>query len=193
MSDATRTCVVCRRTLALDEALRFVLGPDGEAVIDWRRKLPGRGASVCWSRPCLEGAGRPGTLARSFRQRVEVAGGEWPLDSARQYLAHRQREWLGLAGRTGQLKSGSNLVQTSLKSKRRFSFLVRSQDMGPTVGEEWERRAESKELPLLESLLDSVEMGAALGKNKPRSIAAVADGQAARALRQALNRGHALL
>ena len=65
MADATRTCAACRRQLDRDDALRIVLGPAGQLVIDFGRKLPGRGANACWSPDCLSGLRDRGTRSRT--------------------------------------------------------------------------------------------------------------------------------
>ena len=41
-----RMCVVTRQVRPIDELIRFVVAPDGAAVPDLKRKLPGRGLWV---------------------------------------------------------------------------------------------------------------------------------------------------
>jgi predicted RNA-binding protein YlxR (DUF448 family) len=50
----------------------------GRAVLDERRRAPGRGAWVHRARPCLDGAVKGG-LARSFRRKVDPRGIESSL------------------------------------------------------------------------------------------------------------------
>ena len=66
---ATRMCVVCRQALDQDEGLRIVLGPEGIAALDFRQKLPGRGAWVHWTRSCMEQLNQRGRLNRAFKRK----------------------------------------------------------------------------------------------------------------------------
>jgi uncharacterized protein len=191
MADAERTCVVCRRSVGRDEALRFVLGPDGAAAVDWRRKLPGRGANACWTRACLEQVGQRGRLERSFRTAVRLPGGDWPLGDARRWVARRQGELAGLAMRSGELKAGGNLVDRLVKRDWPAALVI-STDVGKTVADDLGRKAWGKEIPLLTSILTSDELGVALGKPGPRSVLAVGYGPLAEALTLELKRGLAL-
>jgi predicted RNA-binding protein YlxR (DUF448 family) len=191
-SAPTRTCVVCRRELPRDEALRFVLAPDGVAALDLRRKLPGRGASCCWTRPCIEGIRKGGKLDRAFHATVALPPGDWPLSQVREHVERRQRELLGLAARAGELKSGGNVVEGLLKSVW-AQYLVLAADAGPTVAAQWEERAARRELPLLRSLLGAEGIGAALGRTGARSVLAAGSGPLARNLRIELKKGFALL
>ena len=193
MSDqALRTCVVCRASVEKDDAIRIVLSPTGEACVDWRHKLPGRGASVCWSRSCLEGIQRRGPLNRSFKTDVALPAGDWPLTAARQQLTRRQRELAGLAIRAGELKAGGSLVDRALK-RGWVLYLGVTSDAGETVLGDLEKSAKGYEVALYRSLLTSEELGAALGRSGPRSTFAVGPGPLGKALRTELKRGPALL
>jgi uncharacterized protein len=191
MTEATRTCVVCRKSVDRDEALRIVLGPDGTAAIDWRRRLPGRGANACWTVSCLEGVRERGRLDRSFRTTVRLPDGEWPLRDARRWLVRRQSELVGLALRAGELKAGGNQVDRLVK-RRWATALVLSTDVGETVADGWKKTARGYDLELCTALLSAEELGRALGKPGPRSVLALGDGPLARALRIELKRGLAL-
>lgn len=187
-----RTCVVCKSSVVGDEVLRLILDPEGVLCVDWRRKLPGRGASVCWKRSCLEGLRQKGRLNRSFRTDVKLPEGDWPLGAARQQLIRRQRELAGLASRAGELKSGGNLVERCLM-KGWPVYLGLAADTGETVAAQWQRRAVGRELALHRSLLTAEELGHALGRSGPRSIFAVGTGPLGKALQTELKRGPALL
>jgi predicted RNA-binding protein YlxR (DUF448 family) len=187
-----RTCVVCRSSVEKDEALRIVLAPNGEACVDWRHKLPGRGASVCWKRSCLEGLRQKGPLNRSFKADVALPEGDWPLSAALKQLTRRQRELAGLATRAGELKAGNSLVDRTLK-KGWPLYLGLSADAGKTVASDWQKRAKGYELALYRSLLTAEELGAALGRSGPRSVFAVGPGPLGKVLRSELKRGDALL
>jgi N utilization substance protein A len=67
-----RTCVGCRKACPVTELVRIVLR-DGQPVVDARRTLPGRGASIHPRAECVTAAVRQGGLGRAFRCRVVVA------------------------------------------------------------------------------------------------------------------------
>jgi len=63
--------------------VRLVL-VDGQVVVDRRRALPGRGASIHPNDACVEAAVRHGGFGRAFRCRVQVAS---PAELARNVAA----------------------------------------------------------------------------------------------------------
>jgi len=189
---AQRRCVVCRKDLDRGDSVRFVLGPDGVPGIDWKRRLPGHGASVCWSREGLAAAREPGVLSRAFKTNVRVPPGDWPLDAALAEVTRRQREFLGLAARAGELKSGGNVVRRCLTSGFAQSIVLAT-EVGATVESDWQRRAAGYEVPVYRSLLGPDEIGVALGKGGLRSVLALGSGPVAAALTRELIRGERLL
>ncbi len=192
MTEVLRTCAVCRCTIERDDAVRIVLDPQSVPAIDWRGRLPGRGASCCHSRTCLESLAKRGALSRAFKQEVKVPSKDWPMPELLAHSRKRQRELIGLAGRAGELKSGGNVVERLL-GKGWADYLVKSSDVGASVASQWDERAGRRSLRLLPSLLDSDQLGGALGKGTPRSVLAVRRGPLARSLLQELKRGQALI
>ena len=191
MSEATRTCVVCRSKIERGASVRIVLDPQGSPAIDWRGRLPGRGASCCYQKECLERVKR-GSLSRAFKQEVPLRSPDWPMGEIHQYTSRRQRELVGLASRAGELKSGGNVVGRLL-SKGWPAYLVQSSDAGDSVSAQWQERASRRSLLVFQSLLSSEQLGGALGKSGPRSVLAVGQGPLARSLRKELKRGQALI
>src|SRR6266568_1376598 len=54
------------------EMIRFVVGPDGAAVPDLKRRLPGRGVWITATRQALETAVARKAFARSFKRDVRA-------------------------------------------------------------------------------------------------------------------------
>jgi predicted RNA-binding protein YlxR (DUF448 family) len=194
---ATRTCVVCRRHLDQEDGVRVVLGPDGTPALDLRRKLPGRGAWVCWQEKCLLGLGQKGCLSRTFKQNVPIpapseAGEPWPLATVRQWRHRRQRELVAAGVGAGQVRSGSSVVQSLVQSGWAHDLALAA-DAGATVAGDWEKKARGYELPLHRLVLTSEELASAMGRDGLRSILALGPGPAARALALELKRGEAPL
>ena len=62
-----RQCLGCREMKPKPELMRVVKSPEGEAVsLDFKGKLPGRGAYVCRSPECLKRAQKSKALSRAL-------------------------------------------------------------------------------------------------------------------------------
>jgi len=65
-----RQCLGCREMREKKELLRVVRTPEGTVALDFRGKLPGRGAYVCRSAECLEKAVRTRALERALGEKI---------------------------------------------------------------------------------------------------------------------------
>ena len=61
-----RQCVGCREMKPKKELIRVVRSPEGQGSLDFRGKLPGRGAYVCPNPACLAKAKKSKALERAF-------------------------------------------------------------------------------------------------------------------------------
>ena len=61
-----RQCVGCREMKPKKELIRVVRSPEGAVSLDFRGKLPGRGAYVCPQAACLAKARKSRALERAF-------------------------------------------------------------------------------------------------------------------------------
>ena len=61
-----RQCLGCREMKPKRELIRVVRSPEGDVSLDFRGKMPGRGAYVCRNRECLKRAAKSKALSRSF-------------------------------------------------------------------------------------------------------------------------------
>ena len=61
-----RQCVGCREMKPKKELIRVVKSPEGQVSLDFRCKLPGRGAYVCPDPACLAKARKSKALERAF-------------------------------------------------------------------------------------------------------------------------------
>ena len=61
-----RQCVGCREMKAKKELIRVVRSPEGVVSLDFKGKLPGRGAYVCPAADCLARARKSRALERAF-------------------------------------------------------------------------------------------------------------------------------
>ncbi len=68
-----RFCAASGTVKPVAEMIRFVVGPDGAAVPDLKRRLPGRGIWITATRQALETAVARKAFARSFKRDVRAA------------------------------------------------------------------------------------------------------------------------
>ena len=61
-----RQCLGCREHKPKKELIRVVRSPEGEVSLDFKGKLPGRGAYVCPQADCLARARKSRALERAF-------------------------------------------------------------------------------------------------------------------------------
>lgn len=61
-----RQCLGCREHKPKKELIRVVRSPEGEVALDFKGKLPGRGAYVCPQADCLAKARKSRALERAF-------------------------------------------------------------------------------------------------------------------------------
>lgn len=71
-----RQCVGCREMKEKKSLIRVVKSPEGEVSLDFKGKLPGRGAYVCPDPACLKRARKSRALERAFSAQIpaEVYG-----------------------------------------------------------------------------------------------------------------------
>ena len=61
-----RQCVGCREMKEKKSLIRVVKSPEGQVSLDFKGKLPGRGAYVCPNPECLKRARKSRALERAF-------------------------------------------------------------------------------------------------------------------------------
>src|SRR5215831_19024657 len=67
-----RFCAASGAVRPVDEMIRFVVGPDGTAVPDLKRRLPGRGIWITATRQALRSAIARKAFARAFKRDVRL-------------------------------------------------------------------------------------------------------------------------
>lgn len=111
-----RLCVATRTVRPVADLIRFVVGPDGEAVPDIKCRLPGRGVWVTASQDALADAIARKAFARGFKRDVRL-----PADLAartEQLLAQAVIDALAMAGKSGLVAAGSAKAATALEHER---------------------------------------------------------------------------
>src|SRR6202030_2727878 len=104
-----RMCVATRTVRPVADMIRFVIGPDGEAVPDLKRKLPGRGVWVTATQSALGEAIRRKVFARGFKRDVRLPA---DLVSRTELLLEQAvLDALAIAGKGGQVVTGFAKVE----------------------------------------------------------------------------------
>jgi uncharacterized protein len=119
--DRERFCAVTRSVRPVSELIRFVIGPNGEAVPDLKSKLPGRGIWVTATREALGEAIKRKVFARGFRREVRL-----PPDlvaRTEQLLERAVIDALAVAGKAGRVAAGFAKAETALASEDVMALL----------------------------------------------------------------------
>ncbi|WP_182084251.1 RNA-binding protein [Aureimonas sp. ME7] len=116
-----RMCIVSRRSMTPDALIRFVAGPDGRAVPDLRRRLPGRGAHVEARRSAVELAVKRRLFARALKR--DIAGTESLADEVEALLVRAAGGAIGIARKAGQIVTGATKVEAAIRSGKALGVL----------------------------------------------------------------------
>ncbi len=65
-----RQCLGCREMKPKRELIRAVKSPDGAVSLDFKGKMPGRGAYLCPNGECLKKAMKSRALERAFSMKI---------------------------------------------------------------------------------------------------------------------------
>jgi predicted RNA-binding protein YlxR (DUF448 family) len=116
-----RMCVATRTVRPVADMIRFVIGPDGEAVPDLKRKLPGRGVWVTATQDALSDAVKRKALARGFKREVRL-----PADLVArtgELLERAALDALAMAGKAGLVATGFTRVEAALAQEKVVALL----------------------------------------------------------------------
>jgi uncharacterized protein len=110
---AERFCVVTRAVRPVEDLIRFVIAPSGEAVPDLKHNLPGRGVWITATRSALLAAVKANAFARGFRREVRLAGDL--VGCTERLLESAALNALAVARKAGLVAMGFAQVETALK------------------------------------------------------------------------------
>ena len=159
-----RMCVATRRVRPVADMIRFVIGPDGEAVPDLKRKLPGRGVWVTDTQDALSDAVKRKALARGFKREVRL-----PADLVARTGAMLERsalDALAMAGKAGLVATGFTRVEAALAQEKVIALLHATEAAADGIRKldaAWRRRPERGPVVTI-GLLTSAQLDLALGR-----------------------------
>lgn len=125
---ADRMCIVTREVKDEEELVRFVRSPDGEAVPDLARKLPGRGVWVSLDRKSIAEAMRKKLFSRSFQSETKVAPDV--ADLVARLLRQQALSLISLARKAGEAVAGHMKVEEML-GRGRAQLLFHAAEASP--------------------------------------------------------------
>lgn len=121
-----RSCTVCRAKSDKSDLIRVVRSPDGRAVVDAAKKLPGRGAYICPDSDCIEKAKKSGSLAHSLGVLPDENFWNELEECAKTFGVNvnlKVRSVLGLSRKSGNLIIGTDNID---REKRKLLVLTAS-------------------------------------------------------------------
>ncbi|MBM3520936.1 MAG: RNA-binding protein [Alphaproteobacteria bacterium] len=125
---AERMCIVSRQVRDEADLIRFVRGPDGAAVPDLARKLPGRGVWVSLNRQAVAEATRKNLFAKALEAEVRPAPDL--ADRVEALLRQAALALIPLARKAGEAVAGYVKVEEML-GRGRASILIHAAEAQP--------------------------------------------------------------
>ena len=107
-----RLCASTGTVRPVDDMIRFVVSPEGTAVPDLKRRLPGRGVWITATRSALGQAIARKAFARSFKRDVRVAPDL--VNSTEHLLERAALDALAIAYKAGRVVAGFAKVEAAL-------------------------------------------------------------------------------
>ncbi len=156
-----RTCIGCRGVFRKDQVVRISAGPEG-AVIDYREKLPGRGAYVCPKKECIKKALEREALSRALRIKTKTPGPEEFAVMLLSAVKDRIRSLILMAAKAGRLSSGFSAVRDGME-KGRVEAIIYASDISDGTKEKISAGSNMQEVRVI-TLFTRDEMGRMLGR-----------------------------
>jgi len=175
-----RTCVACRECRPQDQLVRYVVAPDGMLMVDYRHRLPGRGAYTCIAVDCLKAAVEKKQFQRSLRGQCKIVDRESLIKELHNALEQKIINLLGMGRKSGQVISGSNAVMVALRQADKIGLVVVAEDISAAIADKIKDLAGRGRVECSQ-LLSKDLLGQILGKGE-RSVVAVKQGALADAI-----------
>jgi predicted RNA-binding protein YlxR (DUF448 family) len=123
-----RLCAATGAVRPIDDMIRFVLSPEGAAVPDLKRRLPGRGIWITATRAALGNAIARKAFARSFKREVRIAADL--VEATERLLERAALDALAIAYKAGRLTTGFAKVEAALAGGNAIA-LIHAADAAP--------------------------------------------------------------
>jgi predicted RNA-binding protein YlxR (DUF448 family) len=125
---AERFCAATGTVRPVADMIRFVVSPDGLAVADLKRRLPGRGLWITATRQALRTAITRKIFGRGFKRDVRVAPDM--IETTELLMEQGALAALAIAHKAGKVAIGFAKAEQAL-SRVRLAALIRAADASP--------------------------------------------------------------
>jgi uncharacterized protein len=125
---AERFCAATGTVRPVADMIRFVVSPDGLAVADLKRRLPGRGLWITATRQALRTAMTRKVFGRGFKRDVRVAPDM--IEATELLMEQGALAALAIAHKAGKVAIGFAKAEQAL-SRVRLAALIRAADASP--------------------------------------------------------------
>ena len=169
-----RTCIACRQTKNKKQLVRYVVAPDGAALVDYRQRLPGRGAYTCISTQCLLDAVKKNSFQRCFKGQCLSVDATVLTQQLIAAVEQKITNLIGMSRKSRQFIAGSNAVIGALQKGASLALIIIATDISASIGKKIETLA-LRENIYTACLYDKQIIGQMLGKEE-RSVMAVQTG-----------------
>ena len=163
---AERLCAATGTVQPVDDMIRFVVSPDGTAVPDLKRRLPGRGVWITATRSALGHAIARKAFARSFKRDVRTAPDL--LDSTDRLLERAALDALAIAYKARRVVAGFAKVEAALVQGH-ATALLHASDAAPDgvrkLDATMRRNADDHRAVAVLSAFTSTQLDLALGRS----------------------------
>src|SRR6516225_7531116 len=123
-----RFCAASGAVRPVDEMIRFVVGPDGTAVPDLKRRLPGRGIWITATRQALRGAIARKAFARAFKRDVRL--GPDLVETTERLIERAALDALAMCHKAGKVAIGFANADAAL-ARARVAGLLHAAEAAP--------------------------------------------------------------
>ena len=179
-SGPQRTCIACRQSQAKKQLVRYVVAPGGAVVVDYRQRLPGRGAYTCISPDCLLNAVKRNGFQRCFKGQCDSVDAAELLQQLIAAVEQKIVNLIGMSRKSKQFIAGSNAVIEALKKDSSLAFIIVANDISVAIKNKIVTLAQKKNI-YTAHLFDKHSIGQMLGKEE-RSVMAIQAGMLADSL-----------
>ena len=160
-----RLCAATGEVKPLDEMIRFVIAPDGTAVADLRRRLPGRGIWITATQQALRAAIARKAFARSFKREVRLAPDF--VQATERMIEQAALDALAMCHKAGKIAVGFAAVATALARARVVAVLNAAEaadDGVRKLAAALHRREDAAEISVIDAF-PSAQLDLALGRS----------------------------
>jgi predicted RNA-binding protein YlxR (DUF448 family) len=162
---AERLCAATGAVRPIAEMIRFVVSPEGSAVPDLKRRLPGRGIWITATRQALHKAIARKAFARSFKRDVRIATDL--VETTERLLERAALEALGIAHKAGKVALGFTKVEAALAHDA-VAALLHAADAAPDgvrkLSDALRRTGSDRTRIAIVRQFTSAQLGLALGR-----------------------------